>query len=199
MPVQFDQHRLANFVSWVINPVVVAPAAYLAVILLGLRADPERFSYLTILFSASTFAPMALIYGLKKTGRVSDYNISFREQRFLPLLVLVVVNAIGYEFMQQMHAPRLLSGILLFNAVNTVLILLVTLQWKISIHLFTFTSSVALLFLQFGPAALWALPAVPLLMWSRMVLKAHNFMQTLVGAIIGFSVMYVELRWWTGL
>jgi membrane-associated phospholipid phosphatase len=115
------------------------------------------------------------------------------------IALLVVVNAIGYEFMQQMHAPRLLSGILLFNAVNTVLILLVTLQWKISIHLFTFTSSVALLFLQFGAAAFWALPAVPLLMWSRMVLKAHNFMQTLVGALIGFGVMYVELRWWTGL
>ncbi|TCD47303.1 hypothetical protein [Chlorobium sp. N1] len=199
MPVQFDQHRLANVISWVISPVVVAPLAYLCVIMLGFRADPEHLSYLTVLFSASTFAPMALIYGLKKTGRVSDYNISFREQRFLPLLVLVVVNAIGYEFLQQMQAPRLLSGILLFNAVNTVLILLVTLQWKISIHLFTYTSSAALVFLQFGSDALWVLPFVPLLMWSRIVLKAHNFMQTLVGGLLGFGVMYLELRWWTGL
>lgn len=178
---------------------VVAPLAYLLVILLGFRADPERMSYLAVLFSASTFAPMALIYGLKKTGRVSDYNISFREQRFLPLLVLVVVNAIGYEFMQQMQAPRFLSGILLFNSVNTVLILLVTLQWKISIHLFTYTSSAALLFLQFGSAALWMLSLVPLLMWARIDLKAHNFMQTLVGGLLGFGVMYLELLWWTGL
>ncbi len=142
---------------------------------------------------------MLLIYGLKKIGKVSDYNISFREQRFLPLLVLVAVNFLGYEFMQQMHAPRFLGGILLFNAVNTVLILLVTLQWKISIHLFTFASSAALVFLQFGAQSLWLLSGVPLLMWARIELKAHNFMQTLVGSILGFAVMYLELKWWTGL
>ncbi|MEI6652539.1 MAG: phosphatase PAP2 family protein, partial [Chlorobiaceae bacterium] len=72
-------------------------------------------------------------------------------------------------------------------------------QWKISIHLFTFSSSIALLFMQFGVVALWLLLLVPLLMWSRIFLKAHNFMQTLVGGLVGFAVMVVELQWWTGL
>jgi membrane-associated phospholipid phosphatase len=136
---------------------------------------------------------------LKKVGKISDYNIPFREQRFLPLLVLIAVNALGYEFMKQLHPPRLLTGILLFNAVNTVFILLVTLQWKISIHLFTLSSSVALLFMQFGVVALWLLLLVPILMWSRIILKAHNLMQTFVGAIVGFVLMVAELQWWTGL
>jgi membrane-associated phospholipid phosphatase len=196
---QFDTYRFANLVSWVISPVVVAPAAYLAVVLLGYGNRPENLAYLMVLFFSSTVIPMLLIYGLKKTGKVSDYNITFREQRFLPLLVLVAVNVLGYEFMLQLHPPRLLSGILLFNAVNTVFILLVTLQWKISIHLFTYASAVALLFVKFGYHALWLLLVVPLLMWSRIVLKAHNFMQTLVGGIVGFAVMFAELKWWTGL
>ena len=195
----FILNRFANIVSWVISPVVVAPAVYVAIVMLGYGNDAKSISYLIVLFSASTLAPILLISGLKKTGRISDYNITFREQRFLPLLVLVAVNALGYEFMKQLHPPRLLTGILLFNAVNTVLILLITLQWKISIHLFTFTSSVALLFMQFGVAALWLLLLVPLLMWSRIVLKAHNFMQTLIGGIVGFTVMVVELQWWTAL
>ena len=80
-----------------------------------------------------------------------------------------------------------------------VFILLITLQWKISIHLFTFASSIALLFMQFGVIALWLLLLVPVLMWSRIFLKAHNFMQTLVGGLVGFGVMYGELKWWTGL
>ena len=101
--------------------------------------------------------------------------------------------------MKTLHPPKLLTGILLFNAVNMVFILLVTLQWKISIHLFTFSSSIALLFMQFGAVALLCLLFVPLLMWSRIFLKAHNFMQTLVGGIVGFAVMYAELKWWTGL
>ncbi|NTW56925.1 MAG: hypothetical protein HGB20_07785 [Chlorobiaceae bacterium] len=196
---QFDTQRFANFVSWVISPIVVAPLAYLAIVLLGYGHKPEHLACLVVLFASSTVIPMLLIYGLKKTGKVSDYNITFREQRFLPLLVLVAVNVLGYEFIQQLHPPRLLSGILLFNAVNTVFILLITLQWKISIHLFSYASAVALLFVKFGYHALWLLPVVPLLMWSRIVLKAHNFMQTLVGSIVGFAVVFMELKWWTGL
>ncbi|MEI8032296.1 MAG: hypothetical protein WCH05_02970 [Chlorobiaceae bacterium] len=196
---KFDLQRFANVISWVVSPIVVAPAAYAAIVLLGYGGDLNRHSYLFFLFFSSTIAPMLLIYGLKKIGKVSDYNITFREQRFLPLLVLVAVNVLGYEFMQQLHAPRLMSGILLFNAVNTVFILLITLQWKISIHLFTFASSVALLFMQFGRDALWMLLVLPLLMWSRIYLKAHNFMQTFVGSLVGFSVMFLELTWWTAL
>lgn len=196
---QFDLHRFANLISWVISPIVVAPAAYLAIVMLGINDDVKNTSYLMVLFFSSTVIPIFLITGLKKIGKVSDYNISFREQRFLPLLVLVAVNVLGYEFMKQLNPPRLLTGILLFNAVNTVFILLITLQWKISIHLFIFTSSAALLFMQFGTPALLTLLLVPGLMWSRIFLKAHNFMQTLVGGILGFVLMFAELKWWVGL
>ena len=195
MPLQ----RLASLLSWVISPVVVAPTAYLVILLYGFADDPARFRYLTVLFLAATIVPMLLIYGLKKIGKVSDYNITFREQRFLPLLVMVGVNLVGYEVMDQLDAPRIFTGILLFNAVNTVLILLITLQWKISIHLLTLASSIALIYLQFGVVAFWLLLLVPVLIWARIYLKAHTFMQTLVGAFIGFLTMYAELKWWIGL
>ena len=195
----FNLHRFANVISWVLSPIVVAPAAYLAIVMLGYCNDVKSISYLVILFVSSTLAPALLISGLKKVGKISDYNIPFREQRFLPLLVLIAVNALGYEFMKQLHPPRLLTGILLFNAINTVIILLITLQWKISIHLFILSSSVGLLFMQFGVVALWLLLFVPVLMWSRIFLRAHNFTQTLVGGVFGFAVMVAELKWWTGL
>lgn len=194
-----DIRRFASLISWVVSPVVVAPAAYLFIVLYGYHGEPRALSWFYVLFASATVAPMMLIYGLKKIGKVSDYNITFREQRFLPLLVLVGVNVIGYEFMKQMGSPRFLSGILLFNAVNTVFILLVTLQWKISIHLFSLASSIALVYLQFGTPMLWLLLFVPLLMWSRVYLKAHNFMQTLVGSMIGFFLMFAELKWWLAL
>lgn len=196
---QFDRRRIASLVSWIISPVIVAPTVYLLIVMLGYSGVSHRRAWFAVLLLSSTIAPMFLILGLKKIGKVSDYNISFREQRFLPLLVLVGVNLIGYEFMKQLDAPRFLSGILLFNAVNTVIILLVTLQWKISIHLFSFTSSIALLFITFGLPMLWLLLLMPLLMWSRIHLKAHNFMQTLLGGLIGFLLMYGELKWWISL
>ena len=194
-----SHHSFASLISWVISPIVVAPAAYFLIACFGFSDDPARWYYLLVLFLASTIVPVLLIYGLKKIGKVSDYNITFREQRFLPLLVMVGVNFLGYELMQQIEAPRIFTGILLFNAVNTVLILLITLQWKISVHLLTLASSIALLYLQFGAVAFWLLFLVPVLMWSRVYLKAHTFMQTLVGSLIGFLSMYAELKWWIGL
>jgi membrane-associated phospholipid phosphatase len=196
---QFEIRRFASLISWVVSPVVVAPAAYLLIVSLGYSTAPRHLSWFFVLFLSATVAPMSLIFGLKKIGKISDYNITFREQRFLPLLVLVGVNLLGYELMKQLGSPRFLSGILFFNAVNTVFILLVTLQWKISIHLFSLTSSIALVFLHFGVPSLWLLVLVPLLMWSRIYLKAHNFMQTLVGSIIGFLLMYGEFKWWISL
>jgi membrane-associated phospholipid phosphatase len=196
---KFDTRRFASLVSWVVSPVVVAPTVYLFIVLHGYSAQSRHLDWFFVLLLSATVAPMFLILGLKKIGRVSDYNITFREQRFLPLLVLVGVNLVGYELMKQLHSPRFLSGILLFNAVNTVFILLVTLQWKISIHLFSLTSSIALLVLSFGMPAIALIAFVPLLMWSRVYLKAHNFMQTLVGGLIGFLLMYGEFKWWLSL
>lgn len=190
---------LANIISWVINPVFVAPAAYAAIVLMGYGNDNNALSYFVVLFAASTLVPIMLIIGLKRIGKISDYNITFREQRFLPLLVLIAVNVVGYEVLKQMHPPRLITGILLFNAVNTVFILLITLQWKISIHLFSYTSAIGLLFVQFGTVALWLFLLVPLLMWSRIYLKAHTFMQTVAGTITGFATIVIELSWWTAL
>jgi len=198
-PMPSHLHRVAGVLSWLISPVMVAPTAYSAIVMFGFGNNPNRISFVMVLLFASTLVPVLLISGLKKTGKISDYNITFREQRFFPLLALVGVNALGYELMQQLAAPRLLGGILLFNALNMVFILLVTLQWKISIHLFTLASSIALLFVQFGSTTLWLLFLVPILMWSRIVLKAHNLMQTLVGGVVGFVVTFAELTWWTGL
>lgn len=191
-------HRVAHIISWVISPVVVAPAVYAAVVMLGFGHDARHIYYLSILFVASTLLPVIFITWLKQRGKISDFNISLRQQRYQPLLLITLVNAAGCSWIMASGAPPLLSGILLFNSVNTVILLLVTLQWKISIHLFTLTSAIALLFMQFGFPAFWLLPVVPLLMWSRIRLKAHNFMQTLVGGLIGFMLMLAELKWWTG-
>ncbi len=196
---QADLRRFASLVSWVISPVVVAPVTYLFIVLTGYAMQPHGISWFFVLLVSATVAPMLLIYGLKKIGRISDYNITFREQRFLPLLVMVAVNVLGYDLMKQLGAPRFLSGIVFFNAVNTVLILLVTLQWKISIHLFSLASAIALVFLHSGAQSLWLLVFIPLLMWSRVHLRAHNFMQTLAGALIGFLLTFAEFKWWLSL
>ena len=81
---QFDRHRFANFISWVISPVVVAPVAYYAIVMRGYGNDVNSGAYLTVLFFSSTIVPIFLISGLKKIGKISDFNIPFREQRFLP-------------------------------------------------------------------------------------------------------------------
>lgn len=61
-----SSHRIANLLSWVISPIVVAPLAYLLIILYGFGHDPSAGLYLSVLVLASTVVPMLLVYGLKK-------------------------------------------------------------------------------------------------------------------------------------
>jgi len=73
---QFDIRRFASLVSWIVSPVVVAPAVYLFIVFFGYSSAPRHFAWFIVLFLSATVAPMFLIYGLKKIGRVSDYTTS---------------------------------------------------------------------------------------------------------------------------
>jgi len=56
-PMQFDLHRFADFISWVISPVVVAPAAYYAIVMQGYGSDVNSMSYLMVLFFQALLPP----------------------------------------------------------------------------------------------------------------------------------------------
>ena len=66
--------------------------------------------------------------------------------------------------------------------------LLVTLAWKISIHVAVVAGAVVIVALVFGPVALSLVPLVLLVGWARVALQDHTPAQALAGAVLGALV-----------
>ena len=187
---------LAEVVSAILHPIVVPILAYWFLLEMHYPENSSRYLYLGIIFLIFSLVPTFIVIVLKKTGKVSDYDISKRSQRFVPLLIAVAAYFFGFALLNFLNAPHIISGLFLFYSINTVLLMFITLKWKISVHASSFTAPVAVLYVIFGYESLFLLLLTPFLMWSRVHLKAHTFMQTLVGAVLGFGLLYFESWLW---
>jgi membrane-associated phospholipid phosphatase len=77
--------------------------------------------------------------------------------------------------------------------INTIIYGIITLWWKISIHCAGIAGYLSATTLIFGPrhVILWLI--IPLLCWSRIRVKAHTPLQTLVGAVLGGVLTWLEI------
>jgi membrane-associated phospholipid phosphatase len=68
--------------------------------------------------------------------------------------------------------------------VGGVVVLLITLRWKISIHAGSAAGSATVLALLYGAWALPLLLGVAVIGWSRVVLGKHSWAQVVAGALV---------------
>jgi membrane-associated phospholipid phosphatase len=77
---------------------------------------------------------------------------------------------------------------------NTIITILITRYWKISIHAMGVGGPIAVLWLaefQYPIPALLILIAVS---YSRVILKAHTILQAVAGALLGLVLTYSQLN-----
>ncbi len=93
------------------------------------------------------------------------------------------------------HAPSDLIRLVAAGVVGLVSVTLVTLVWKISIHVAVVTGSSVTLVILFGWPLLVLLPVVGLTAWSRVALRDHSRSQVIVGALLGVVVAGIMFGW----
>ncbi len=147
----------------------------------------------SLFFPTALLLPFGFVLWLLRQGKVSDYNLTKREERFWPMVVSTTGALVGWAVLSQMQAPTLLLALAATNLAQSATYFLITLRWKVSIH-----SAVAAGLAVLGSAVagntVWALVlAVPLVAWSRVVLRRHTIAQTVVGAAIGSLFLAIAL------
>jgi len=186
--------KLASFISNTLHPIVLPVLTYWAVLFLGYENLENRYLYLFVAFLICTVTPAIVVIFLLKRGKINDYDISHRERRTVPFLIGIVVYLIGALIIEALGAPRIASAFMICYALNTFFVMLITFVWKISVHVTSLGGPIAALYVVFGSPMLMLLILLPLLMWSRVTLKAHTPMQTVAGAALGFFLTLIELR-----
>ena len=205
-------YRLANAVSYFLNPLVLPPVAFA---LLDAHFGARGLEVLwTFAVSALFFClvPLFYILGLVRSGRVESLEVRERASRLGPFLVCVGSYLVGALLLALVVDGPALPIIVAFAAifpVNTAVLLLINTRWKISIHMSSLAAFVGVLL--FAALTVWRdLPAelelaltvatvgplvllLPLLMWARVRVGAHTTGQVIAGTAFGLLVPLVEL------
>jgi membrane-associated phospholipid phosphatase len=172
---------------------LLSPPPILVVLALVVAWDSSPTPAMAVVWGAiaAVFAsvlPYALILRGVRRGRLSDKNISLREQRIRFGVVGITSILIGLAVLAALGAPAEMVALMASIAVGVACGWVITLWWKISVHAAIAAGAATVLTLVFGTAPLVVWPLVALIAWSRVQVGDHTPAQVLAGVALGIVV-----------
>ncbi len=163
-------------------------------VMLGVWSCDEPGAYRYAILYSLIAIPMPLLYviWLVKSGRVSDFHLPNRQDRYIPFAISIGATLAAVALLIYFGAPSEFMAPVSAALILTAAMFVITLGWQISIHTSTTSGLVTFAALAFGGPALLLLLLVPLVMWARLYLGRHTVAQTLAGAALG-SVIFTTM------
>ncbi len=189
-----NSRLFSTIISFFFHPMVISLAVFYILLFATGPITHNALSVLFVCFIFSTFIPITTVLILKKMGKISDLDASQKEQRIFPLSLGIIYSGIAYLILTYMHADSLVRGLMFCYMTNTVITILITRYWKISIHAMGVGGPIAALWvagLHYPLSALFVLAAVN---YSRVILKAHTVLQVVAGSLLGLVLTFFQLN-----
>ena len=149
-----------------------------------------------------SLVPMLAVLLLYKIGWLKDLHIHNRRERILPLLIGAIAYMVCAFVIAKVPQAAFLRKFVLAAALCELFCLVISTEWKISLHLTAMGAAVALLVVmnslgltQLFSWLLWTILAAGLLGSARLYLGHHKPTQLLVGFTGGFLLTLVALFW----
>ncbi len=191
-------NKLAQFISIIFHPILLPTWMFLIFIASGIckisfiRAD----ICLAIVFGTSFLLPTLFLLVLKKFKVIESLTMKKREERFIPLFVMVIFLYATSRFFNGINALASYNFYLISNLLLCVVVFWINLWWKISMHevgwgafsatLLIMTTISAEIFLPYFIASLLLSGLVGS---ARLHLKSHDSSQIYIGFAVGFLVV----------
>lgn len=189
--IKTPKHRVARWVSRVISPPIVA--AMSAILIAAAINQPQAWFWAAFQLFFAILGPVILVLWMVHNGKLSDFDIYFRQQRLVPYLTIIGCSLTAALVMTFAGAPPLQIALAFVGLLQTIGLFVINTRWKISAHSASSASfSILMLYLN-GTHALASLILVPLVIWSRVLLKRHTLWQTIAGSLLGFSTALTVL------
>jgi membrane-associated phospholipid phosphatase len=147
-----------------------------------------------------TVVPVAFMPLLKYRKVISSYSMNTRTDRIIPMaigsLMYIITTIIFYSF----QIPGIIKSFILASTIIALLILIITLKWKISIHsagLGSLLAAVMALSIRTYSdlTRIWVILIIfsGLVMAARLYLNSHKPSQVYSGFALGFIIMWLTM------
>lgn len=178
---------LARILSTIFNPFLTALALFVFLADISARdtLDFWRLLFLSTFFTS--IGPMIYVFWLYSSDRISDLDMSVRQEREMVFSAFVIFYGVGAATLWFAHAPRLMIAAMLGYLLSTLIVQYITRYWKISTHALGITAPWIALTLLYGRQPLPFVVLIPMVCWARVYLKAHSVAQVLAGAALAIA------------
>lgn len=140
------------------------------------------------------FIPLTTYLILRRLGKVSDYELTKREERPIYFTILSLVFGIMY-FVLRKYNLEILNNTSLCIFIVTSTITVITFFWKISGHMtYSTLLFLTLLYIFNSPWILLLFLFTPFIAWSRIQLKKHTLAQVIVGTLL-VTIICILIYW----
>ena len=186
--------RVARHVSNILSPATISVPFVVAVALYHTRNTLAALTYACVTLFFLSFGPMIyIIVGVRK-GKFTDIDVSVRSQRLRPFLFALGSTLLGLAVLSLIHAPKNLETLFLITIISGLIMMCITLWWKISLHASSLAGALTMLTALYGNVILPAFMLVVLVCWSRVVLRRHTIAQVVVGSVVSIVLTTIVLR-----
>ncbi len=173
------------FLIFIFSKIGTLPNAQIAII-----------SFVSLLFI--TVIPVTYVFLFVKKKRKFqdiDYDISDRNLRVKPFIAVLISYALGTITLFYIDAPVLIKGLMFCYFLNGLIMFLITLFWKISIHTSGITGPLTIFIYEFGIIYAPLLLIVVPVGWMRIKLKKHLPSQVIAGAVLTIILTLLQLKY----
>jgi len=184
---KIDRKPTVVFARWVSR--IGHPLVFISLsvgIIIALRLANRAGVALSLTLLATVILPMALLLfrGLQ-SGRWSDPDVSIRAERVRFYPRAISISAVAVIVLLLLPAPAFALRGATMTLFLLIMAALINFRIKLSLHaLFAFYSAV-ILFVVNPVVGAVAFGLALLVFWSRLYLKRHDLLETLVGAFLG--------------
>ncbi len=186
-----DRKKLAKVISAALNAPLIAILTFIPLILSQQPLNAPILILITTMFGA--ILPLSSTYYLVRRGIIPDIYASIRETRTEPFLWAMASYLLGVTVLLYFNAPLAVTALMACYFGNAIIMLTITLRWKISIHTVGVSGPITALVFQLGAKMIPLFFILFPVAWARVELKAHNKRQVAAGAILSGLLTWVQM------
>ncbi len=183
--IQNHDKAIARWISHIISPHIVG-VVLTSVIAWQYSDNPASIlMWLAGLLPLLVIPPLVYLMWLVHKGKLADIYMPDRENRLIPLVVLMLWLLLCMGVMYYLQAPMVVIALVFAAAVLIGALGLVTIFWKISFHGAAISAAATTTVMMAGSSAWPVMLLVPLVGWARVRLKRHTLWQVVYGSLVG--------------
>jgi hypothetical protein len=137
--------------------------------------------------------PLAIVYLMYLRRTIKSFEMESREERIAPFLITSICYFSAYYMLRFLPLPKVFNLLLLGAAVAITITSMITIKWRISIHMVGIGGMVGglisisqYLSVDFANAIFILMIAAGLLGTARLIVSRHSHKQIYAGFLLGF-------------